>query len=93
MDGITSHLGHKVILGSSLYSFSDFDIGMTPCDLELFLGGMGFSRKTAVWWWMERSLIGQRMSVHASVGSSIHLLRLIFGQAGMFGNYVLAQVG
>ena len=24
-----------------IHSFSDFDLGMTPCDLELFLGGGG----------------------------------------------------
>ena len=34
MGGITSHLGHKVIF----HSFSDFDLGMAPCDLELLLG-------------------------------------------------------
>ena len=35
---ITSHLGHKVILGLD-QSFSDFDLGMAPCDIELLLGG------------------------------------------------------
>ena len=38
--GITSHLDHKVILGSSIVS-QTFDLGMTPCYLECFLGGGG----------------------------------------------------
>ena len=37
--GIISHLGHKVILGSSI-RFLDFDIGMATCDLELRGGGL-----------------------------------------------------
>ena len=41
MGGITSHLGHKVILGSSIYSVLDFDLGMAPCDIELVRGRGG----------------------------------------------------
>ena len=29
-----------------IHRFLDFDLGMTPCVLDLFLGGLGFSRKT-----------------------------------------------
>ena len=39
MDGITSRLGHKVILGSSIVSQTLTCV--TLCDLELFLGGGG----------------------------------------------------
>ena len=30
----------------TIHTFSDFDLWMTPCDLERFLGGGGFSRTT-----------------------------------------------
>ena len=70
--GITSHLGHKVILGSSIVS--DFALEMAPCDLELLGGGASAGRPFS----FELKTLGEKVGYCQSLPSDFVLLGTSF---------------